>query len=190
MDVTLPALQNVQNALNAAGLGDKVKATIPFNAEKDNSPASNPVPLAGTFCSDISGIVTLIVDFLAQNNAPFTVNIYPFLSLYGNDNFPFDYAFFDWTTSLINNGILYTNVFDANFDTLVSALNVVGHGDITIIVGEIGWPTDGDKNTNLNNAYMFYNGLLTKLAANVGTPLRHGNIEPYLFDLIDEDAEC
>ena len=39
--------------------------------------------------------MTQIVQFLSKNNAPFTVNIYPFLSLYGNDNFPIDHAFFD-----------------------------------------------------------------------------------------------
>ena len=39
--------------------------------------------------------MTQIVQFLSKNNAPFTVNIYLFLSLYGNDNFPIDYAFFD-----------------------------------------------------------------------------------------------
>ena len=39
--------------------------------------------------------MTQIVQFLSKNNAPFTINIYPFLSLYGNDNFPIDYAFFD-----------------------------------------------------------------------------------------------
>ncbi|RVW15249.1 Retrovirus-related Pol polyprotein from transposon TNT 1-94 [Vitis vinifera] len=32
---------------------------------------------------------------LNKNIAPIIVNIYPFLSLYGNGNFPFDYAFFD-----------------------------------------------------------------------------------------------
>ncbi|KAI4325547.1 hypothetical protein MLD38_030932 [Melastoma candidum] len=189
INVTLPALQNIQNALIAAGLGDKVKATVPLNADVYNSPVSNPVPSAGTFRSDISGLMTQIVDFFAQNNAPFTVNIYPFLSLYGNDNFPFNYAFFDGATPVIDNGIQYTNVFDANFDTLVSALKTVGHGDMTIIVGEVGWPTDGDKNANIGNAYRFYNGLLPKLAANVGTPLRPGNIEVYLFSLIDEDAK-
>lgn len=133
-----------------------------------------------------------IVQFLSKNNAPFTVNIYPFLSLYGNDDFPFDYAFFDGAPQPVvdpGTGIQYTNVFDANFDTLVSALKAVGHGDMNIIVGEVGWPTDGDKNANVGNAYRFYNGLLPRLAANRGTPLRSGYIEVYLFGLLDENAK-
>lgn len=190
LNVTFPALQNIQNALNEAGLGESIKATVPLNADVYESPPTNSVPSAGIFRPDISDLMIQIVQFLAKNNAPFTVNIYPFLSLYGNDNFPFDYAFFDGVTSPINdNGVLYTNVFDANFDTLVSALKQVGHGDMPILVGEVGWPTDGDKNANVANAMRFYSGLLPRLASNKGTPARPGPIEVYLFGLIDEDAK-
>ncbi|KAK7380643.1 hypothetical protein VNO78_33158 [Psophocarpus tetragonolobus] len=190
MNVTLPALQNIQNALTAAGLADSIKATVPLNADVYESPPNNPVPSAGIFRPDISDLMTQIVQFLAKNNAPFTVNIYPFLSLYSNEDFPFDYAFFDGVANPINdNGVLYTNVFDANFDTLVCALKKVGYGNIPILVGEVGWPTDGDKNANAANAFRFYNGLLPRLALNKGTPLRPGYIEVYLFGLIDEDAK-
>lgn len=191
LNVTLPALENIQNALNQAGHGDTVKATVPLNADVYESPdLNNAVPSAGIFRPDISGLMTQIVQFLNKNSAPFIVNIYPFLSLYGNDNFPFDYAFFDGVSNPINdNGVLYTNVFDANFDTLVSALKAVGFGDMPILVGEVGWPTDGDKIANIGNALRFYNGLLPRLAANKGTPRRPGYIEVYLFGLIDEDAK-
>lgn len=165
---------------------------MPLNADVYNSPVNSPFPSAGRFRSDINGLMTEIVQFLSKNNAPFTVNIYPFLSLYGNDNFPFDYAFFDGASNPvvdIGTGIQYTNVFDANFDTLVSSLKAVGLGDMPILVGEVGWPTDGDKNGNAGNAYRFYNGLLPRLAANKGTPLRPGFIEVYLFSLLDEDGK-
>ncbi|KAK4481670.1 hypothetical protein RD792_012577 [Penstemon davidsonii] len=190
VNTTFPALQNIQNALNEAGVGDSIKATVPLNADIYGSPTENPVPSAGTFRTDISGQMTQIVQFLSQNKAPFTINIYPFLSLYANEHFPVDYAFFDGVTNPItDNGIQYENVFDANFDTLVSALKALGYGDMTIIVGEVGWPTDGDKNANINYALRFYRGLLPKLAGNKGTPLRPGYIEVYLFGLIDEDAK-
>ncbi|KAG2686305.1 hypothetical protein I3760_09G000800 [Carya illinoinensis] len=191
LNITLPALQNIQNALNEAGVGDSIKATVPLNADVYNSPETSPYPSAGRFRNDISDLMTQIVQFLSKNNAPFTVNIYPFLSLYGNDDFPVDYAFFDGVSQPVvdSNGIQYTNVFDANFDTLASALKAVGYENITIIVGEVGWPTEGDKNANIGNAYRFYNGLLSRLAADKGTPLRPGYIEVYLFGLIDEDAK-
>ncbi|KAM2890149.1 hypothetical protein COP2_008610 [Malus domestica] len=192
LNVTFPALQNIQNALNEAGVGDSVKATVPLNADVYDSPVDNPVPSAGRFRTDILQLMTEIVQFLDKNKAPFTINIYPFLSLYGNDGFPFNYAFFDGDTTPIvdtGTGIQYTNVFDANFDTLVSSLKAVGFGNMPIVVGEVGWPTDGDKNANVGNAFRFYNGLLTRLGTNKGTPLRTGYIEVYLFGLIDEDAK-
>ncbi|XP_050213747.1 glucan endo-1,3-beta-glucosidase 8-like [Mercurialis annua] len=192
LNITFPALQNIQNALNEAGVGDSIKATVPLNADVYDSPIDQPYPSAGRFRTDINDIMTNIVQFLHKNNAPFTINIYPFLSLYGNDHFPFDYAFFDGAPQPVvdkGTGIQYTNVFDANFDTLVSSLKAVGLGDLPIIVGEVGWPTDGDKNARMDYAYRFYNGLLPRLAKNSGTPLRNGYIEVYLFGLLDEDAK-
>jgi hypothetical protein len=135
--------------------------------------------------------MTEIVHFLANNSAPFTVNIYPFISLYLNDDFPVDFAFFDGGPSLtpvVDNGISYTNVFDANFDTLVAALKGVGLGDMPVMVGEVGWPTDGDKHATNALAQRFYAGLTKRLAANTGTPARPSQyIEVYLFGLLDED---
>lgn len=138
LNVTFPALQNIQNALNEAGVGDSVKATVPLNADVYDSPENNPVPSAGRFRTDILQLMTEIVQFLDKNKAPFTINIYPFLSLYGNDGFPFNYAFFDGDTNPIvdtGTGIQYTNVFDANFDTLVSSLKAVDLGICPLWLG-------------------------------------------------------
>ncbi|XP_010549610.1 PREDICTED: glucan endo-1,3-beta-glucosidase 8-like [Tarenaya hassleriana] len=191
INLTYPALVNIQNALNQAGLGDSIKATVPLNADVYNSPPEKPFPSSGRFRQDILDQMSLIVNFLAQNKAPFTVNIYPFLSLYLSSDFPVNYAFFEGqnTVNDPDNGVVYTNVFDANFDTLVASLKALNHGDMPIIVGEVGWPTDGDKNANVANAERFYAGLLPRLAANRGTPMRPGYIEVYLFGLLDEDAK-
>ncbi|PKA66073.1 Glucan endo-1,3-beta-glucosidase 8 [Apostasia shenzhenica] len=191
VNITFPALQNIQNALNDAGLGDTVKATVPLNADVYNSPENNQVPSAGRFRADINDTMTQMVQFFNQHNAPFTVNIYPFLSLYASKDFPFDFAFFDGGSApVVDNGISYTNVFDANFDTLVSALKAAGVPDLPIVVGEVGWPTDGDINGNVKNAQRFYNGLLPRLARKQGTPLRPNiDLDVYLFGLIDEDAK-
>ncbi|URE37729.1 glucan endo-1-3-beta-glucosidase, partial [Musa troglodytarum] len=164
-NITFPALKNIQNALNEAGIGDVIKATVPLNGDVYDSPASNPVPSAGEFRADIRDLMAQIVEFFGLNGAPFTVNIYPFLSLYGNSDFPIDFAFFDGTSApVVDNGVAYTNVFDANFDTLVSALRKAGFGDLPIVVGEVGWPTDGDVNANVAMAERFFGGLLKHLA--------------------------
>jgi exo-beta-1,3-glucanase (GH17 family) len=91
---------------------------------------------------------------------------------------------------LVNiSGKQYNNVFDANLDTLVWSLKKAGVPDLKIIVGEVGWPTDGDKNANPNNAKKFYDGFLKKMAKKEGTPMRPGAMDVYLFGLIDEDLK-
>lgn len=186
--VTFPALQNIQKALDKAGVGDKIKATVALNADVYESLTNKPSD--GNFRRDIKDIMIQIAEFLHQNKAPFVVNIYPFLSLYQNPDFPFEYAFFDDGGRTINDkNVSYTNVFDANYDTLVWTLRKNGVSDLKILVGEVGWPTDGNFFGNVNLAKKFYDGLLKKLAANKGTPLRPGRLDVYLFSLIDEDQK-
>jgi hypothetical protein len=183
---TLPALQNIQSALIKAGLGNSVKVTVPSNADVYESLSTNPSD--GDFRANIRDLMIQIVKFLSQNNAPFTVNIYPFISLYLDANFPVDFAFFNGFSSPLNdNGRIYDNVFDANYDTLVWALNKNGFNNMPIIVGEIGWPTDGDRNGNLQLAQRFNQGFMTRFIAGKGTPMRPGPLDAYLFSLVDED---
>lgn len=184
-----PALQNVQSALIKAGLSNQVKVTIPLNADVYDSGNSDK-PSDGDFRADTKDLMVEIVKFLSDNGAAFTVNIYPFISLYLNPNFPVDYAFFNgYSTPIDDNGKIYENVFDANHDTLVWALQKNGYGNLSIIVGEIGWPTDGDRNANLQYAQRFNQGFMTRIKNNVGTPMRPGPVDAYLFSLVDEDAK-
>ncbi|KAK6249389.1 hypothetical protein QUC31_020954 [Theobroma cacao] len=186
--LTLPALENVQSALIKAGLAGQVKVTVPLNADVYQS--STNLPSDGDFRSDIRQPMLQIVKFLNDNGAPFTVNIYPFISLHNDANFPIDFAFFDGSSSAINDGDrVYENVFDANHDTLVWALQKNGYGNLSIIVGEIGWPTDGDKNANPKYAQQFNQGFMSRVIAGKGTPMRSGPVDAYLFSLIDEDAK-
>lgn len=185
---TLPALQNIQAALTKSGLSNRVKVTVPLNADVYQS--SSEKPSDGIFRPDINSVMLQIVKFLNDNGAPFTVNIYPFISLYADPNFPVDYAFFNGYQPAINdNGRTYDNVFDANHDTLVWALQKNGFGNLPIIVGEIGWPTDGDRNANLQYAQHFNQGFMSRYMSGKGTPMRPSPIDAYLFSLIDEDAK-
>lgn len=187
--LTFPAMENIQKALNEASYGKKIKVTTPLNADVYES-ASNQ-PSDGQFRSDIHDTMKDIVNFLNRNDAPFMVNIYPFLSLYQNPDFPVDFAFLDENGKSINDkGKTYTNVFDANYDTLVWALKKIGVGDLKIIVGEVGWPTDANKFANVELAKRFYDGLFKKLASKKGTPMRpNEKLEVYLFGLFDEDMK-
>ena len=165
-----------------------MKVTVPLNA--DVYASSTSLPSGGDFRTDIHDYMIPIVKYLSDNNAPFTVNIYPFISLYTDSNFPVEYAFFDGNASPLNDGgTYYYNMFDANHDTLVWALQKNGYGNLPIIVGEIGWPTDGDQNANLEYARRFNQGFMNHISGGKGTPMRNGPVDAYLFSLIDEDAK-
>ncbi|XP_031264359.1 glucan endo-1,3-beta-glucosidase 6-like [Pistacia vera] len=188
LKTTFPALQNVQSALIKAGLSNQVKVTCPLNADVYEAPSG--YPSEGDFRTDIHDLMLAIVKFLSDNGAPFTVNIYPFISLYTDANFPVEYAFFDGNAQPINDGgTNYYNMFDANHDTLVHALQKNGYGNLPIIIGEIGWPTDGDQNANMEYARRFNQGFMSHITGGKGTPMRPGPIDAYLFSLIDEDAK-
>ncbi|XP_066352205.1 glucan endo-1,3-beta-glucosidase 6-like [Miscanthus floridulus] len=188
LNTTFPAMQNIQAALVKAGLADKVKVTVPLNADVYQSPTGKPSD--GDFRADIHGLMLTIVQFLASTGAPFVANVYPFISLYADPNFPLDYAFFQGSSSpVVDGGVTYQNTFDANHDTLVAALRRNGFGNVSVVVGEVGWPTDGDANANLDYARRFNQGFLTHIASGQGTPLRPGPVDAYVFSLIDEDRK-
>ncbi|WOL12462.1 hypothetical protein Cni_G21229 [Canna indica] len=185
---TFPALQNIQAALIKAGLARQVKVTVPLNADVYQS--SNGLPSGGDFRSDIQDLMVSIVKFLQDNGGTLTINIYPFLSLYADTNFPIDYAFFSGGAAPVVDGpISYSNVFEANYDTLIWALERNGFGSMPVIVGEIGWPTDGDPNANMEYARKFNQGLLDRITKGQGTPKRPNPPDIYFFGLIDEDAK-
>ncbi|KAK2664578.1 hypothetical protein Ddye_003152 [Dipteronia dyeriana] len=186
---TFPALINVQKALDKANLGKQIKATVPLNADVYQS--SSTKPSDGQFRPDVKDLMIQIVKFLKENGSPFVVNIYPFLSLYENDNFPIEFAFFeDGGQPVDDKNYHYTNVLDANYDTLLWSLKKIGVDDMKVIIGEIGWPTDGNKHATIENAHKFYNGLFKRLNDNKGTPLRSSaKFDVYLFGLLDEDQK-
>ncbi|XP_058202428.1 glucan endo-1,3-beta-glucosidase 5 [Rhododendron vialii] len=184
----IPALMNLQQSLAKANLAGYVKLVVPCNADAYES----SLPSQGAFRPELTDIMTQIVSFLNSNGSPFVVNIYPFLSLYGNSDFPQEYAFFEGTSHSVTDGSnVYYNAFDGNFDTLVAALSKIGYGQMPIVVGEVGWPTDGAVGANLTAARVFNQGLINHILSNKGTPLRPGDppMDIYLFSFFDEGAK-
>lgn len=186
--LVMPALQNLQQSLARANLAGYIKLVVPCNADAYEA----SLPSQGVFRPELTQIMTQLVSFLNSNGSPFVVNIYPFLSLYGSSDFPQDYAFFEGTSHAVTDGAnVYSNAFDGNFDTLVAALSKLGYGQMPIVIGEIGWPTDGAINANLTAAKVFNQGLINHVLSNKGTPLRPGvpPMDIYLFSLLDEGAK-
>lgn len=185
---TFPALRNIQAALINGGLGRQVRATIPLNADVYQSDSG--LPSGGNFRPDIHDLMISIVKFLSQSGSPLSINIYPFLSLDADPNFPKEFAFFDGSAPPVVDGpVTYTNVLDANFDTLIAALEKNGFGSMPVMIGEVGWPTDGKTNANLRNAQRFNQGLVDRIVKNEGSPRRATPPDIYVFALVDEDAK-
>ncbi|KAE8718548.1 Glucan endo-1,3-beta-glucosidase 8 [Hibiscus syriacus] len=189
-NVTLPAMKNILKALKEAGHGKDIKVSTPLNGDVYYTTSYRPSD--GIFRPDIADIMGQICQFLDQNDSPFIVNIYPFYNIYLYPGFPENYAFFgsDDSSAVDDHGTKYHSVLDGNIDTLVSALKVAKFPDIPIIVGEVGWPTDGNIYATTKNAKRFYDGLLKKMAKKEGTPLRPKTYpDVYMFALLDENQK-
>lgn len=184
----LPTVLNIQEALGKANLATQIKVVVPCNADVYYS----KMPSKGTFRPDVNKTMQQLVSFLNKNGSPFVVNISPFLNVYQNKKYSVDYAFIDNKAHpLVDGKNVYYNYFDGNLDTLESALKKIGFGQMPIVVGQVGWPTDGGVNATVSNAKRFIQGLVNHVISNKGTPLRPGNppIETYVFSLLDEDKK-
>lgn len=188
LNSTLPALRNIVDALARAGQADTVKAIIPFNADILDGAA---LPSQTRFKVEYLDQIMPMLQSFNSTNAPFSVNLYPFISKYQNPTFPLDFAFFAGTTSPVIDGAnTYTNALDASLDALVAALGAAGFPNMPIVLGEIGWPTDGNQYATNALAATYNQQLINHLQSNVGTPLRPGVFtEFYMFSLLDENIK-
>lgn len=184
LNTTYPALLNMQTALEKAGHSD-IRTIVPFNADV----LTTATPSQTRFNAGYLDQITSMLAIFNRTGAPFSVNLYPYISLYQNANYPIDYAFFSGTTSpLVDGSIVYQNALDASLDGLISALTAAGYPNMPVMLGEIGWPTDGAASATLALAGRYNQDLITHIQSNVGTPLRpNTTVEFYLFGLLDEN---
>ncbi|GAA0145484.1 glucosidase [Lithospermum erythrorhizon] len=187
----LPAMQNVQNALNAASVGGKIKVSTVHSMAVLGQ--SDP-PSTGAFGS--ADTMKGLLEFLKSTGSPFMINPYPYFA-YQSDPRPDTLAFclFQPNAGRVDSrsGIKYMNMFDAQVDAVRSALNSVGFKEVEIVVAETGWPYKGDPNevgTSIENAKAYNGNLINHLRSMVGTPLMPGkSVDTYIFALYDEDLK-
>ncbi|KAL6498485.1 hypothetical protein OROHE_026582 [Orobanche hederae] len=186
-DAGINTLRLVQKALNKAGYGDHIKASMPHSARvlKDITK-----PSEAEFKDEIMEDMNTTLRILLDNNAPFVVDIFPALYVYVH-KMDLSFAFSDNKSALVVtdvNGAVYTNVFDFVYDAYVWALEKVGAGDLEVVVGQVGWPTDSYVwGQNASTAERFYKSFLPMVASNKGTPKRPGRpIDTYVHSLTDE----
>ncbi|CAN1745282.1 Glucan endo-1,3-beta-glucosidase 7 [Linum perenne] len=189
----LPAMQNVQNALNAASIGGKVKvSTVHSMAVLGRS---DP-PSSGSFDPKFGDVMKALLQFQRGVGSPIAVNPYPFFA-YQSDPRPETLAFclFQPNAGRVDSGsgIKYMNMFDAQVDAVRSALNAMGFKDIDILVAETGWPYRGDPNEvgpSVENARAYNGNLIAHLRSMAGTPLMPGkSVDTFIFALYDEDLK-
>ncbi|PSR93550.1 Glucan endo-1,3-beta-glucosidase GVI precursor [Actinidia chinensis var. chinensis] len=184
-----PAMNNLRTALNAVNLGG-----IPVSTSVSTIILGNSYPPSqGEFSEDVRSIMGTIASFLAENNSPLLVNVYPYFSyIYNPNDISLSYALFNSTEVVVRDGSLgYRNLFDAIIDAVYSALEKVGFGAVEIVISESGWPSDenGDVAT-IPNAQMYNSKLIGHVSSKSGTPKRPGKgIETYVFAMFNENLK-
>ncbi|KAM3693388.1 hypothetical protein ACB098_08G159900 [Castanea mollissima] len=181
-----PAIQNLNNAITASNLQIKVSTVIDMSLLGNSFP-----PSAGSFSDSASSYINAIVSILVSTNAPLLANVYPYFA-YKSDptNIKLEYALFASPGVVVQDGNLgYQNLFDAVLDALYSALEKIGGANLTVIVTETGWPSDGDSGVaaTIVNAGTYYKNLISHVKN--GTPKKPGPLETYLFAMFDEDQK-
>ncbi|KAL0763750.1 hypothetical protein Bca101_079901 [Brassica carinata] len=209
----LPAMQNVQKALEAASLGGKIKVST---VHAMSVLGSSEPPSSGSFASGYQAGLKGILQFLSDTGSPFAINPYPFFA-YQSDPRPETLAFCLFQPNAgrpdSNTGITYMNMFDAqgismrddvllvvksrtdlsDVDAVHSALKSMGFEKVEIVVAETGWASRGDPNEvgpSVDNAKAYNGNLIAHLRSMVGTPLMPGkSVDTYIFALYDENLK-
>lgn len=181
----LPAMQNVRQALQNAGLGG-IQVSTPHSFSNLIGGQGFP-PSAGEFNSDLP--IGPILNFLAQQNAPFMVNLYPFFS---PSTINLEYALGNADAPPVvdgGNGLVYHSLFDAMVDTVVAAMQKAGQGNVAVLITESGWASAGGFAATVANAQAYNTNLVNNVLGSSGTPVRPGpgHIPTFIFELFNED---
>ncbi|XP_024400251.1 glucan endo-1,3-beta-glucosidase [Physcomitrium patens] len=183
----VPAMNNIQQALESAGL-NHIKVSTPLAFQLS---VSYP-PSAGQFADKDLSVVSGILDFVRRKNSVFMMNIYPFFAYrFDSVNIDINYALFNPNAPTINDsGRAYRNLFDAQVDSVYAAMSRLGYANTPLMITETGWASDGGGvGASLLNAKTYNNNLVQHVLRN-GTPVRPNvKIQTFIFALFNENQK-
>ncbi|XP_041005208.1 glucan endo-1,3-beta-glucosidase-like [Juglans microcarpa x Juglans regia] len=184
----VPTMRTLHQALVLAGI-KTIKVT---SAHSLGILSISEPPSAGRFRRGYDRLVFApMLKFLRETGAPFMVNPYPYFAYSPKMA---NYALFKRNPGIHdkNTGITYTNMFDGMMDAIHSATKALGFGDVNLVVGETGWPTncDGYEACSTTHAALFNGHLVRHVSSRRGTPLMpNRRFETYLFSMFDENLK-
>ncbi|CAA0823551.1 O-Glycosyl hydrolases family 17 protein [Striga hermonthica] len=181
------ALKLIQDAIVANGYNNLTATMSHFT---DVLTPNISKPSEADFRPDLRDKMVEIVRLLNASNAPFVINMFPIFSLMDLNINDTEFAFIDNNSNFTveDNGLIYRNVFEFMYDSVLHALAKAGSPGLKLQVGKIGWPTDGYPSANITNAERFHRAFLPYIKSNKGTPLRPGiSIDVYIHSLVDEN---
>ncbi|KAI3975620.1 hypothetical protein MKX01_035395 [Papaver californicum] len=189
----VPAMVSIHQALVQLGLDTYMHVSTANSAAVLSN--SYP-PSAGSFESELNGVMRQLLQFLYTTRAPFWINAYPYFA-YKDDptKIPLDYVLFNPNPGMVDpyTKLHYDNMLYAQVDAVIFAIARMGFGGLEVRVSETGWPSKGDQNevgATTENAQIYNRNLLRRQLANEGTPLRpNQKLDVYLFALFNEDMK-
>ncbi|XP_031487071.1 glucan endo-1,3-beta-glucosidase [Nymphaea colorata] len=185
----VPAMRSLHAALSSVRLG-QIQVSSPHSLGILS--VSEP-PSAGRFRRGYDrAVFAPMLEFLRSTRSPFTVNPYPY---FGYNPTTLNYALFRRNAGIRDafTGHVYRNMFDGQLDAVYSAMKRLGYGDVEIVVGETGWPTQaepGQAGVSVRAAQTYNRNLIHHVTSGVGTPLMPGRrFETFLFALFNENLK-
>lgn len=174
------AAANIQMALLKANLAEKVK--VVGTSSFDAFVSATGLPSKARFRSDINKTMIELLKFLNRHKSPFFVSITPFQTFLNNKNISLDFSLFREKAHPRNDTHkTYRNTFDLSYDTILSSLSGAGFPGTQVVIGKIGWPSDGAPNATSSLAEEFAKGLINHLKSSKQME------DVYLLSLVDED---
>ena len=179
----LPAMRSCQRALYDCGIGH-VKIVTPLDTSclQESYP-----PSASRFKPELVPILKEIISFMVSSGSKLTFNIYPY---FAKQHVTKEFALFGNDPGYLDKGKSYTDLFSAQYDSVIHAVTKLGVRSSTrleLVVTETGWPSQGGDMASPENTSRYLEGI--KNICNHGTPLRRGPKEILVFELYDENLK-